>query len=101
MAELSDASKNLREKVSLELTKTFDTLAKLALQGSSESQDPSLEPTEKLRKAHSRITLIIDDAMSGLAKAHQAMYASFMALGFEIGCDSSAEDSPENAPAPR
>jgi hypothetical protein len=74
MADKSDLhARQLRGDVTNQLRSTFETVAKLALQGSAEAGDESLNPIEKMRKAHSRITLIIDDAMRGLANAHESM----------------------------
>jgi len=64
------------------------------LQGASEAQDPSLTPVQKMRMAHSRITLIIDDAMRGLADAHDIMFERGISLGLDIaGAISAAEDA--------
>jgi hypothetical protein len=73
----------LNTKVTHELRKTFEQVAKLALQGSAEAGDDSLNAVEKATKAHSRITLIIDDAMRGLGAVNELMFK----VGVMIGAD--------------
>jgi hypothetical protein len=60
-------------RVSGELRKMFEGIAKLALQGVTEADDPTLNIMEKTRRAHSRVTLVIDDAMRGLTNVNQSM----------------------------
>lgn len=64
----------LVNQVSAEIRSMFEGIAKLALQGASEANDSSLNIMEKARKAHSRVTLIIDDAMRGLAQVNESMF---------------------------
>jgi hypothetical protein len=67
--------------LSKNLIATFDEIAKLAIRASaefSESQDDQ-DILQKVRKAHSTVTLIIDDAMRGLGEATQTV-AGFVTL---------------------
>ena len=84
---------NLAGRVEVELRKRFEVIAKLALQGSAEAQDPSLNVLEKMRKAHSRITLIIDDAMRGLAEVSEALFAGAMIIG--VSTSESSDHPPQ------
>jgi hypothetical protein len=53
------------------LTKTFDGIAKLAMRASAEFSETATETdiVTKIQKAHSTVTLIMDDAMRGLNAA--------------------------------
>jgi hypothetical protein len=73
----------LATQVSAEIRKTFETVAKLAMQGAAEADDDSLNIVEKARKAHTRVTLIIDDAMRGLAEINNTMFVGGVMLGSE------------------
>lgn len=86
-------AERLDERVVSELRKTFEAIAKLALQGSAEAADPSMNIIDKARKAHTRITLIIDDAMRGLAEVNEAMFAGAMMMGVSAS-ESDADPSP-------
>jgi len=59
----------------------FEGMAKLCLQGAAEANDPALNLIDKARKAHSRVTLIIDDAMRGLGEVNQTMFVGGVMLG--------------------
>jgi hypothetical protein len=63
---MENKGRDLTEIVSADLTKMFEGMAKLCLQGAAEANDSTLNIIEKARTAHSRVTLIIDDAMRGL-----------------------------------
>jgi hypothetical protein len=63
----------LNATISEELGKTFERIAKLALQGVQEARDPALSIIEKGRKANSRVTQIINDVMRGLEKVTELM----------------------------
>ncbi|HWQ55744.1 MAG TPA: hypothetical protein VN442_18805 [Bryobacteraceae bacterium] len=80
----------LPEIVSAELRKTFEGIAKLALQGAAEADDPAVNIIDKARKAHARVTLIIEDAMRGLAQVNESMFVGGIIAGVEAGSD---EDS--------
>jgi hypothetical protein len=67
------SSKELNATISEELRKTFERIAKLALQGVQEASDPALSIIEKGRKANSRVTQIINDVMRGLEKVTELM----------------------------
>ena len=71
----------LNTRVTEELRNTFEQIAKLALQGSAEANDGSLTVVQKMRKAHARVTLIIDDAMTGLATVSEIMLTSGVVIG--------------------
>ena len=43
-----------------------------------------------MRKAHSRVTRIIDDAMRGLADAHGIMFDKGIRLGLDMGLEISS-----------
>jgi hypothetical protein len=85
---MSEYAEALVSNVSDELRDMFEGIAKLALQGASEANDPALDVIDKARKAHSRVTLIVDDAMRGLAKVNETM---FVGMAFVAG--SSDDDS--------
>ena len=85
--DAEESIKRMNEKVSASLKKTFDLVAKTAMDGSSELQDPSLNPIERMRKAHSRVTLIVEDAMRGLADAHEVMYGEGISFGIGMGAE--------------
>ncbi len=84
---------HLSKKVAEELSGTFDIIAKLAIQGSAEAADASLNVVDKVRKAHSRITLIIDDAMRGLANVTEAMFVSGILIGVSVPDDEEDDQS--------
>jgi hypothetical protein len=71
----------------------FEGIAKLALQGASEANDPALDIMDKARKAHSRVTLIVDDAMRGLAKVNETMFVGMAFVSAETADDSEAHSS--------
>ena len=83
MRKFSPQGRKLVDEVTANLRSTFEGIAKLALQGSAEASDDSLNVIEKMRKAHTRVTLIVDDAMRGLAEAHASMFMSGILLGAE------------------
>jgi hypothetical protein len=56
-------------KASEELAKAFDSIAKVAMQASALSSDPNVLMIEKVRNAHSSLSLIVDDAMRGMNRA--------------------------------
>jgi hypothetical protein len=85
--DAEESIKRMNEAVSINLKKTFDLVAKTAMDGSSELQDPTLGPIERMRKAHSRVTLIVEDAMRGLADAHEAMYTGGISVGIGMGAE--------------
>ena len=82
---MSEEGKQLPEIVSDELRKMFEGIAKLAIQGAAEANDPSLDIIEKARKAHSRVTLIMDDAMRGLAELNESMFVGGVMAGVSVG----------------
>ena len=59
----------------------FDSVAKLAIQGSSEANDENLNVIERARRAHSRVTLIIDEAMRGLGRVNEQMFVGGVLIG--------------------
>jgi|HubBroStandDraft_4_1064222.scaffolds.fasta_scaffold1298652_1 hypothetical protein len=61
-------------KLARSLSTTFDGIAKLAMRASAEFSDLESDPgvLQKIEKAHSTVTLIIDDAMRGLSDATMA-----------------------------
>jgi hypothetical protein len=61
-----------RQKAVTEIKLTFEQIAKTALRSAQECNDTNIQWMEKLRKGHTNITLIVDDAMRGLAKATEA-----------------------------
>jgi hypothetical protein len=75
------------ELLSKNLVETFDGIAKLAMRASAEFADTSNDQNvlQKVQKAHSAITLIIDDAMRGLGEATQTLmaYATVSVLASE------------------
>ena len=71
---MSPEGEHLSAKVSAELTKTFEDVAKLALQGAAEASDPMLNILDKARNAHSHAALIIDGMMRGLAQLNESMF---------------------------
>jgi hypothetical protein len=85
--DAEESIKRMNETVSISLKKTFDLVAKTAMDGSSELQDPTLGPVERMRKAHSRVTLIVEDAMRGLADAHEVMYSEGIRFGVGMGAE--------------
>ena len=89
---MSEYADGLVANVSDELRDMFEGIAKLALQGASEASDPALNVMDKARKAHSRVTLIVDDAMRGLAKVNETMFVG-MAFVAASSDDDSAVDS--------
>ena len=94
MPKFSARGKKLHDEVSADLRRTFEGIAKLALQGSAEVSDDSLNVVEKMRKAHTRVTLIVDDAMRGLAEAHESMFVSGIILGATPEEDGEEKSSP-------
>jgi hypothetical protein len=80
---MENEGRDLAAIVSADLMKMFEGMAKLCIQGAAEANDPTLNIIEKARKAHSRITLIIDDAMRGLGEVNQSMFVGGVMLGGE------------------
>jgi len=63
---------NIARGLSQQLSKTFDAIAKTAIRASaefSEVPEGEAEILPTIQKAHSLVTLIIDDAMRGLGEA--------------------------------
>ncbi len=98
MAE-SDSDLNFREamdafelNLSGDLAQTFNDVAKIAMKASAESSDDTndMKVLQKIQKAHSIITLIMDDAMRGLNKAT----TSALSFGVMSGLAASDESSP-------
>ena len=67
--EMGRIASDLSNRVSDELTKTFESIAKIAMQAAARSSDPKIAMIEKVRRAHSDLTLIVDEAMRGMNKA--------------------------------
>jgi hypothetical protein len=76
-------------KLSRDLASTFDAIAKTAMRASAEFSDPEndLGVFPKIQKAHSVVTLLIDDAMRGLNEAITAAMGFALAVGLEKGSD--------------
>jgi hypothetical protein len=58
--------------VSERLTKTFEAIAKTAMQAAATSSDSGVGFMQKIEKAHTAIVLIVEDAMRGLRSANRA-----------------------------
>jgi hypothetical protein len=76
-----DASK----KLARDLASTFDAIAKTAMRASAEFADLENDPGvyAKVQKAHSVVTLLMDDAMRGLNEAINAAMVFALAVGLE------------------
>jgi hypothetical protein len=95
---MTEDGKWLVTQVRAEIRKTFETVAKLALQGAAEADDDSLNVIEKARKAHSRVTLIIDDAMRGLAEVNECMFVGGIMVASAVDLDAEEPPSPRGEP---
>jgi len=62
---------NISRELSKKLSATFDEIAKIAIRASAEFSETTGDPDVpgKIQKAHSMVTLIIDDAMRGLGES--------------------------------
>jgi hypothetical protein len=85
-------------QVSAEIRKTFENVAKLALQGAAEADDNSLDVMQKARKAHSCVTLIIDDAMRGLAEVNERMFVGGIMVASAANMDEEEPPPPYAEP---
>jgi hypothetical protein len=87
------AKENIEEKLGPELAAMFDQVAKIAMRASAEFSDSStdLKVLQKIQKAHSVVTLIIDDAMRGLNKA------TTLALSFGVMAGLEASEEGESS----
>jgi hypothetical protein len=89
MSEMSDAYEKLKKdaaaKLADNLTRTFDGIAKLAMRASAEFSETQTDTNivAKIQKAHSTITLIMDDAMRGLNDATTSVLAFTVAYVLE------------------
>lgn len=81
MTEREQYAEQLKTAVPKQIRKTFHAIAKTAMQGSSEADDPSLNVFDKMRKAHACVTLIVDDAMRGLRELHEEMVRLVLLIG--------------------
>ncbi len=80
-------------KITHELVSTFDQIAKTAMQASAEFSNPDskMSVLERSQKAHSAITLIMDDAMRGLSTAVSSAIMFAVMLGAESVDDEHGE----------
>jgi hypothetical protein len=85
----SSAKMNINAKLARDLVATFDGIAKIAMRASAEFSDLANDPgvLQKIQKAHSTVTLIIDDAMRGLNEATTA------AVGIAVMATLESEES--------
>ncbi|HEV1288004.1 MAG TPA: hypothetical protein VNU44_21950 [Bryobacteraceae bacterium] len=76
-------------KLSRDLAQTFDTVAKIAMRASAEFSEgaSNMKVLQKIQKAHSVVTLIMDDAMRGLNEATSSALAFGVMTGLEAGED--------------
>jgi hypothetical protein len=86
---MSNAYEQLKQdaagKLAENLTRTFDGIAKLAMRASAEFSEAKTDTNivAKIQKAHSTITLIMDDAMRGLNDATTSVFAFAVAYVLE------------------
>ncbi len=80
----SEMMESCARKASEELCRSFEAIAKLAMQAAARSRDQSVHVAEKVRQAHSDLTLITEEAMRGFSRAlHEAM-AFAMYVGLKV-----------------
>ncbi|MGD1094375.1 MAG: hypothetical protein ABSB35_20595 [Bryobacteraceae bacterium] len=79
-------------KLSSDLAQTFNDIAKIAMQASAEFSDDTnnMKVLQKIQKAHSVVTLIMDDANRGLNKAT----TSALSFGVMSGLAASEDEPP-------
>jgi len=77
----------LDSKIATELAAVFDQIAKTAMRTAAEFSDPHNHAAvlQRIQKAHSAITLIMDDAMRGLNTAMLSAMAYAVITGVESG----------------
>src|ERR1035437_2752042 len=81
----AEMRRNANVKLARDLSATFDAIAKVAMRASAEfselENDNGVLP--KIQKAHSVVTLLIDDAMRGLNEATFSALTFALATGLE------------------
>ena len=93
---LDEQRKKLDSMLTSELVNTFDQLAKLYMRASAEFSDTSnvMPVLPRIQKAHAFVTLIVDDAMHGLADATTHAVGYGLMTGIEAGSKVDDEGSP-------
>jgi|SRR5579862_1436442 len=94
-----DATKSMNafeEKLSLDLAQTFNVVAKIAMRASAEFSEggSNMKVLQKIQKAHSVVTLIMDDAMRGLNEATTSALSFCVMAGLEAGTHEGESSSP-------
>jgi hypothetical protein len=86
----------LDSRVAAELARTFDQIAKTAMRTSAEFSDANDQGNvlERIKKAHSAVTLIMDDAMRGLNSAMELAIAYAVVIGVQTRDDDEGQSSP-------
>lgn len=86
----SEMMERCARKVSEELGGSFEAISKVAMQAAARSRDQSVHVAEKMRRAHSDLTLITEEAMRGFSRALQEAMGFTMWAGLKV-----SEEQPE------
>lgn len=95
-----DIKRTVAKNLARKLCGTFNAVAKIAIQASAEFSESADDPDviSKVEKAHSTVTLIIDDAMRGLGEATRYVAVHTAARAFEADEDEEDEDGEDSSP---